>query len=76
MLDLFLQSFRVGNGTEQLLKNLVIVAVDNKALQRCREIHEHCYLMKSREGIDYSAVMPLMSQNYLNMMWRRVHFFG
>eukprot|EP00253_Pinus_taeda_P018373 PITA_18373 len=75
MLDLFLQSFRVGYGTEQLLKNLLIVAVDNKALHRCRQIHEHCYLMKT-EGIDFSAAMPLMSQNYLKMMWRRVRFFG
>jgi len=75
MLDLFLQSFRVGNGTEQLLKNLLIVAVDNTALHRCRQIHEHCYLMKT-EGVDFSAVMPLMSQNYLKMMWRRMRFFG
>jgi hypothetical protein len=75
MLDLFMQSFRVGNGTEHLLKNLLIVAVDNKALRRCRQIHEHCYLMKT-EGIDFSTVMPLMSQEYLDIMWRRVRFFG
>lgn len=75
MLDLFMQSFLVGNGTEQLLKNLLIVAVDNQALHRCRQIHEHCYLMKT-EGIDFSALMPLMSQGYLDVMWRRVRFFG
>jgi len=75
MLDLFLQSFRVGNGTEQLLKNLLIIAVDNKALLRCRQIHQHCYLMKT-EGIDFSAEKLFMSKDYLKMMWRRLRFFG
>lgn len=75
VLDLFLESFRVGNGTEHLLENLLIIAADNEALQRCREMHKHCYLLKT-EGVDYTAVMPLMSLNYLKMMWRRVRFFG
>lgn len=75
MIDLFLQSFRVGNGTEHLLKNLLIVAVDNKALHRCRQIHEHCYLMKT-DGVDFSAEKLFMSEDYLKMMWRRLRFFG
>lgn len=75
MIDLFLQSFRVGNGTVGLLKNLLIVAVDQKALVRCREIHEHCYLMKTG-GIDFSAEKFFMSDDYLKMMWRRMRFFG
>jgi hypothetical protein len=75
MIDLFLQSFEVGNGTEQLLKNLLIIAVDNKALLRCRQIHQHCYLMKT-EGIDFSAEKLFMSKDYLKMMWRRLRFFG
>lgn len=75
MIDLFLQSFRVGNGTEHLLKNLLIVAVDNTALQRCRQIHEHCYLMKT-EGVDFSAEELFMTHDYLKMMWRRLRFFG
>lgn len=75
VLDLFMQSFQVGNGTEHLLKNLLILAADDKALNRCRQMHEHCYLLKT-EGINYTAVMPLMSPNYVKMMWRRVRFFG
>lgn len=75
MIDLFLQSFRVGNGTELLLKNLLIVAVDHKALDFCRQIHEHCYLMKT-EGIDFSAEKYFMSDDYVKMMWRRLRFFG
>jgi len=75
MIDLFLQSFRVGNETEHLLKNLLIVAVDDKALHRCRQIHDHCYLMKT-EGIDFSAEKLFMSKDYLKMMWRRLRFFS
>ena len=75
VLDLFLQSFQVGNGTQHLLKNLLILAADAKALNRCRQMHEHCYLLETEE-IDYAAVMPLMSPNYVKMMWRRVRFFG
>lgn len=74
MIDLFLQSFRVGNGTQHLLKNLLIVAVDNTALHRCRQIHEHCYLMKT--GVDFSAEELFMTEDYLKMMWRRLRFFG
>ncbi|XP_059070542.1 uncharacterized protein At4g15970-like [Cryptomeria japonica] len=75
MLDFFLKSFHIGNGTEALLKNLLIVAVDEKALNRCREIHPHCYLMKT-EGVDFSGEELYMTQDYLKMMWRRLLFFG
>ncbi|GLJ33931.1 hypothetical protein SUGI_0682520 [Cryptomeria japonica] len=75
MVDLFLKSFHIGNGTEALLKNLLIVAVDEKALNRCREIHPHCYLMKT-EGVDFSGEKLYMTRDYLKMMWRRLRFFG
>ncbi|XP_057849451.1 uncharacterized protein At4g15970 [Cryptomeria japonica] len=75
MVDLFLKSFHIGDGTEELLKNLLIVAVDEKALNRCREIHPHCYLMKT-EGVDFSGEKLFMSEEYLKMMWRRLLFFG
>ncbi|GLJ33936.1 hypothetical protein SUGI_0682710 [Cryptomeria japonica] len=75
MVDLFLKSFHIGNGTEALLKNLLIVAVDEKALNRCREIHPHCYLMKT-EGVDFSGENLYMTRGYLKMMWRRLRFFG
>ncbi|GLJ33921.1 hypothetical protein SUGI_0682360 [Cryptomeria japonica] len=75
MVDLFLKSFHIGNGTEALLKNLLIVAVDEKALNRCREIHPHCYLMKT-EGVDFLGEKLYMTRGYLKMMWRRIRFFG
>lgn len=75
MIDLFLESFRVGEGTQNLLNNLLIVALDAKAYNRCLLIHQHCYSLKTR-GIDFSAEKLFMSEDYLKMMWRRLGFLG
>lgn len=75
MIDLFLESFRVGEGTPELLSNLLIVALDAKAYNRCLEIHPHCYTLKTR-GVDFSAEKVYMSDDYLKMMWRRLGFLG
>ena len=75
MIDLFLESFRVGEGTQELLNNLLIVAMDAKAYNRCLQIHQHCYSLKTR-GVDFSAEKLFMSEDYLKMMWRRLGFLG
>jgi hypothetical protein len=75
MIDLFLESFRVGEGTQDLLDNLLIVALDAKAYSRCLQIHQHCYSLKTR-GVDFSAEKLFMSEDYLKMMWRRLGFLG
>ncbi|GLJ11671.1 hypothetical protein SUGI_0174220 [Cryptomeria japonica] len=75
MIDLFLESFRIGEGTQELLQNLLIVALDAKAYNRCREIHPHCYTLKTR-GVDFSAEKVYMSDDYLKMMWTRLGFLG
>lgn len=75
MIDLFLESFRVGEGTAELLNNLLIVALDAKAYDRCLQIHPHCYTLKTR-GVDFSAEKVYMSDDYLKMMWRRLGFLG
>lgn len=75
MIDLFLESFRIGEGTTELLQNLLIVALDAKAYNRCREIHPHCYTLKTR-GVDFSAEKVYMSDDYLKMMWTRLGFLG
>ncbi|KAF8694937.1 hypothetical protein HU200_038043 [Digitaria exilis] len=74
LLDLFLHSFRVGVRTEPLLKHLVIVAVDAKAYERCNQVHPFCYQLPVQQGTDYSAELPFMKDNYLDMMWRRNRF--
>ncbi|XP_077212241.1 uncharacterized protein At4g15970-like [Tasmannia lanceolata] len=73
MVDLFLESFRIGEQTASLLNHLVIVAMDQKAFDRCKLIHTNCFSVTT-EGVDFSAEKRFMSQDYLKMMWRRIQF--
>ncbi|CAL5063509.1 unnamed protein product [Urochloa decumbens] len=75
LLDLFLHSFRAGVRTAPLLRHLVIVAADAKAYERCRRVHRLCYHLRANgTAADYSAELPFMKRNYLDMMWRRNRF--
>lgn len=71
--DIFLKSFKIGNGTLKLLDHLVIVALDHKAYVRCLKIHPHCYALVT-QGTDFSGEAEFMSADYLQMMWRRIDF--
>lgn len=73
VLDLFLESFRIGNATAALLRHMIIVAVDQKALARCRALHDFCYDLNAA-GADLSAQKDYMTPDYLDMMWRRLDF--
>ncbi|RRT65701.1 hypothetical protein B296_00006471 [Ensete ventricosum] len=73
VLDLFLESFRVGNGTIELLNHLVIVAVDDKAYERCLAVHDRCFDLKT-EGVDFSGEKVFNTPEYLDMMWARLDF--
>ncbi|KAF4351866.1 hypothetical protein CsatB_027409 [Cannabis sativa] len=72
-IDLFLESFRIGNGTLKLLNHLVIIAMDRTAFARCLELHKYCFSLVS-EGFDFHQEAYFMTQDYLNMMWRRIDF--
>ncbi|KAL6900919.1 hypothetical protein ACP4OV_005595 [Aristida adscensionis] len=76
LLDLFLESFRHGEGTAPLLDHVVIVAVDPTALRTCRNVHRHCYHLRPNDGgdADYSGEKYFMSKDYLEMMWARNRF--
>lgn len=71
--DLFLESFRIGNGTQDLLKHVLVVALDQIAYSRCLEVRLHCYALTT-EGIDFSGEALFMTEDYLKMMWRRIDF--
>ncbi|GLJ48103.1 hypothetical protein SUGI_1015630 [Cryptomeria japonica] len=73
MIDLFLETFHTGEETSRLLNHLVIVALDQKAYNRCISIHPHCFILKT-EGIDFSGEKLFMTDDYLKMMWRRIDF--
>ncbi|CAN6282960.1 unnamed protein product [Urochloa humidicola] len=74
LMDLFLESFRVGVRTETLLKHLVVIAVDANAYDRCQQAHPLCYALPPEEGINYTSEQVYMAKDYLNMMWRRNRF--
>ncbi|KAJ7560632.1 hypothetical protein O6H91_04G137800 [Diphasiastrum complanatum] len=71
MLDLFLESFRLGEGTRDFLDHLVIVALDQVAHDRCTSVHKHCFTLRT-DGVDFSGEKFFMTNDYLKMMWRRV----
>ncbi|KAL0535724.1 hypothetical protein IC582_030065 [Cucumis melo] len=73
LFDLFLKSFHVGNGTQRLLKHLVIVTLDQKAYSRCVALHPHCYQLDT-QGTNFSSEAYFMTSDYLKMMWRRIEF--
>lgn len=73
VIDLFLESFRIGDHTRRLLNHLVIVALDPKAFARCLVIHTHCFSLVS-EGVDFHQEAYFMTPDYLKMMWRRIDF--
>lgn len=73
VIDLFLESFRIGNQTRELLNHLVIIALDEKAFSRCLVVHTHCYALVS-EGVDFSKEAYFMTHDYLKMMWTRIDF--
>nr|XP_043630372.1 uncharacterized protein At4g15970-like [Erigeron canadensis] len=72
--DLFLESFRSGNQTRRFLKHLVVLAWDQKAYVRCLELHLHCYIIKTHDGMDYSSEAHFMAPDYLNIVWRKIDF--
>jgi hypothetical protein len=73
--DLFLESFQVGDNTQKLVNNLIIISMDQKAHARCLAIHPHCYALRT-EGLNFSSEAYFMSEEYLKMMWRRIEFLG
>lgn len=73
MFDLFLESFRIGNGTQTLLNNLVVICLDQKAYARCLYLHPHCYYLDSSKlGDNFTNEAVFMTPTYLHMMWARI----
>uniref|UniRef100_A0A0D9VP34 Nucleotide-diphospho-sugar transferase domain-containing protein n=1 Tax=Leersia perrieri TaxID=77586 RepID=A0A0D9VP34_9ORYZ len=75
VIDVFLESFRIGNNTRWLLDHLVMVSLDLVAHRRCEQIHPHCFALTT-DGVDFSGQKNFMTDGYLKMMWRRIDFLG
>lgn len=75
MLDVFLDGFWVGEGTRQLVKHLLIVAMDQTSYERCEFLRLHCYKLET-QGVDFGGEKLYMSEDFIKMMWRRTLFLG
>ncbi|CAI9755554.1 unnamed protein product [Fraxinus pennsylvanica] len=71
--DFFLESFAIGNETQNLLKHVIVIALDAKAYSRCLTVHTNCYALKT-DGVDFAGEAVFMTQDYLKMMWTRIDF--
>ncbi|XP_065859786.1 uncharacterized protein At1g28695-like [Euphorbia lathyris] len=70
MLDIFLESFWLGEDTRRLLDHLLLVAVDQIAYDRCIFKRLNCYKLET-DGVDFAGEKLFMSQDFIKMMWRR-----
>lgn len=73
VIDILLESFRIGDHTRRFLNHLVIITLDQKAFARCLLLHTHCVTLVT-EGVDFSGEAYFMTSGYLKMMWRRIDF--
>lgn len=71
--DLFLESFKIGNETQNLLKHVVVGAFDMKAYSRCMKKHLNCYAIRT-EGVNFSGNANISSEDYLKMTWQKMDF--
>lgn len=73
LLDSFLESFRVGLNISHLVKHIVVVAMDEGALRRCRAVHPHCHLLlPDVHGLDLSGAKSYMTKDYLDLVWSKL----
>ncbi|CAL4945885.1 unnamed protein product [Urochloa decumbens] len=73
LLDSFLESFRVGENVSHFVKHIVVVAMDDGAFRRCRDVHPHCHLLRpEKEGLDLSGAKSYMTKDYLDLVWSKL----
>ncbi|CAL4959726.1 unnamed protein product [Urochloa decumbens] len=73
LLDSFLGSFRVGENVSHFVNHIVVVAMDDGAFRRCRDVHPHCHLLRpEKEGLDLSGAKSYMTKDYLDLVWSKL----
>ncbi|XP_030553153.2 LOW QUALITY PROTEIN: uncharacterized protein At1g28695-like [Rhodamnia argentea] len=75
LLDLFIRSLWLGEGTRGLLDHVVVVAMDRAAYRMCRFRRLNCYRLET-DGVDFRGEKVYMSEDFIRMMWRRTAFLG
>ncbi|CAM0878095.1 unnamed protein product [Alopecurus aequalis] len=73
LLDLFLESFRVGDGTARLLPHVLVVSMDAAAHARCQAVHRHCYQYTMPGlNIDFTSHKFFGSKEWLELVWSKL----
>ncbi|KAK7260614.1 hypothetical protein RIF29_26815 [Crotalaria pallida] len=71
VLDVFLQSFKSGQGTQRLLNHLVIIAMDLQSFKYCKSMHSHC-IHPSTFAHYFATKRHSITSPYHNVFsWRR-----
>ncbi|XBI21220.1 hypothetical protein VPH35_062363 [Triticum aestivum] len=71
LLDIFLASFKNGEGIAHLLNHTLIIVVDTVALAHCEAVHPHCYLHEVTSA-NVSSANRFMTKSYLELIWSRL----
>lgn len=71
IMDTFLESFHAGDKIEHLLQNLVIVAMDQIAFNKCKSVHPHCYHFKM-EGVNFTTEKVFMTNDFIELVWTKI----
>ncbi|KAJ1286851.1 hypothetical protein BS78_03G383800 [Paspalum vaginatum] len=73
LLGIFLDGFRNGEDTAQLLEHLLVVAVDAGGFDGCKAVHPHCYLLEVK-NMDMSNARSFGSREYMELVWLKLSF--
>ncbi|XVF79708.1 hypothetical protein PTKIN_Ptkin15bG0011100 [Pterospermum kingtungense] len=74
MLDLFLESFWLGDDTRSLVDHVLFFTFDQAAYERCKFKRLHCYRLVT-EGVDFGGEKVYMSEDYIKLTWRKTQLF-
>ncbi|XAR51997.1 hypothetical protein NMG60_11006819, partial [Bertholletia excelsa] len=75
VLDIFLESFRLGEGTSHLLNHLLIFTVDGQGFRYCRSVHLHCFNLENYR-FNFSAWNTFQGQQSHKLGWRKIELLA
>nr|TKW18522.1 hypothetical protein SEVIR_5G436400v2 [Setaria viridis] len=74
LLDLYLESFKNGEGIAHLRNHVLVVALDALGFDRCKAVHPYCYLLQVTTNANMSSAKGFMSRDYLELVWTKLTF--
>ncbi|KAK3162857.1 hypothetical protein QOZ80_1BG0094630 [Eleusine coracana subsp. coracana] len=73
LLDIYLESFKNGEDTAELLNHVLVIALDPAGFDHCKAKHPHCYHLQVK-SVDMSSAKRFMSKDYLELVWTKLTF--